>query len=57
MILALSFATTIFGFLYLRSCRSAEASYRAAVEQRLKTVCGEHALTPVRMQMPSDARD
>jgi hypothetical protein len=41
MILALSLAVTVAGYLHLRSCRNAEASYRAAVHQRLKLVCGE----------------
>jgi len=38
MILAL--AAAIYGFLHLTSCHSAEASYRAAVDQRLKMICG-----------------
>jgi hypothetical protein len=37
MILAL--AAAIYGFLHLTSCHSAEASYRAAVDQRLKMIC------------------
>jgi hypothetical protein len=38
MILAL--AAAIFGYLHLNSCHRAEVNYRAAVDQRLKVVCG-----------------
>jgi len=38
MILAL--AAAIYGYFHLASCHRAEASYRAAVDQRLKLVCG-----------------
>ena len=41
MILALTAA--LFGYLHLSSCRRAEKDYRAAVDLRLKQVCGQHA--------------
>ena len=38
MILAI--ASVLYGYLHLRSCRGAEASYRATVAHRLEAVCG-----------------
>jgi hypothetical protein len=38
MVLAL--AAAIYGYLHLDACRRSEANYRAAVQQRLKAVCG-----------------
>jgi hypothetical protein len=34
----LAFSAAVIGYLYLRSCRRAEVSYRAAVAQRLEAI-------------------
>jgi len=36
----LALAAALFGYMHLSSCRRAEKNYRAAVDRRLKLVCG-----------------